>query len=139
MQLNRNLHLCITGMRVALGLIFLWFGLLKLFGASPVQKFVASTTPLLGSGMGWILLGVFEVILGVGLIFKIAPKILSIALILHMVGTFSTFFTAPTLMFRGYPWLLTFEGEFVVKNLVLAVGALIVLFAAKNHKEEDPV
>ena len=76
MRLDRNLHWCIIGMRIALGVIFLWFGLLKLFGTSPVQEFVKITTPILGSGTGWTLLGIFEVILGLGLIFKIAPKIL---------------------------------------------------------------
>ncbi len=125
-------------MRIALGIIFLWFGLLKLFGESPVHDFVKTTTPFLGSGLGWQVLGIFEVALGAGLIIKFFPRILLSALILHMVGTFTTFFTAPEMMFRTYPWLLTLEGEFVVKNLVLAMGGLIVLSATPHlpHHEE---
>lgn len=121
-------------MRIVLGIIFFWFGALKIFGVSPVQDFVKITTPVLGSGAGWLALGVFEVVLGLGLIFKIAPRFLIWALVLHMIGTFSTFFTAPELMFQDWPWLLTFEGEFVVKNLVLAIGGLVVLAEGKRQE-----
>jgi hypothetical protein len=46
---------------------------------------------------------------------------------LQMVGTFLTFLVLPEVTFRdGNPVLLTVEGEFVVKNLVLISAALVV-------------
>jgi uncharacterized membrane protein YkgB len=45
----------------------------------------------------------------------------------QMVGTFPTFLILPNVTFRhGNPLLLTVEGEFVVKNLVLIAAALVV-------------
>jgi uncharacterized membrane protein YkgB len=46
---------------------------------------------------------------------------------LQMIGTFLTFLILPDVTFRGgNPLLLTVEGEFVVKNLVLISAALVV-------------
>jgi uncharacterized membrane protein YkgB len=47
--------------------------------------------------------------------------------VLHLLGTLSVFFLAPEIMFQPYFPLLTFDGEFVFKNLVLAFAALVVL------------
>ena len=45
----------------------------------------------------------------------------------QMVGTFLTFFVLPEVTFRdGNLLLLTVEGEFVVKNLVLISAAMVV-------------
>jgi hypothetical protein len=45
----------------------------------------------------------------------------------QMVGTFLTFLILPNVVFQhGNPLLLTVEGEFVVKNLVLIAAGLVV-------------
>jgi putative oxidoreductase len=48
----------------------------------------------------------------------------------HLTGTFLVLVTQPQVAFQdGNPLLLTTEGEFVVKNLVLIAGALLVAAA----------
>ena len=48
----------------------------------------------------------------------------------HLFGTFLVLVTQPHVAFQdGNPFLLTTEGEFVVKNLVLIAGTLLVAAA----------
>jgi hypothetical protein len=50
-----------------------------------------------------------------------------LALAAHLTGTFLTFVMAPGLTMRhGDPFLLTADGEFVLKNLVLISAAILL-------------
>lgn len=72
-------------------------------------------------------LGAFEIVVGALLI---ANRFLRLALALfaaQMLGTFSVLLLLPTVAFQdGNPFLLTVEGEFVVKNLVLIAAGMVV-------------
>ena len=71
--------------------------------------------------------------IGVAVICNIFPKITHAILILHLLGTFSVLVTAPRLMFDPYFPMLTLAGEFVIKNLVLATGGIVVILYHMHH------
>ena len=56
--------------RVSLAIVFVWFGLLKIIGHSPVTDLVAQTMQWLHAPTGLLilLLGILEMVLGVGLL-----------------------------------------------------------------------
>jgi uncharacterized membrane protein YkgB len=114
-------------LRISLGVVFVWFGLLKVFGESPVSDLVAKTIYWFDPDVVVPLLGVFEVFVGACLI---AGKLMRVALpllILQMAGTFLVLVMHPDVAFQdGNPLLLTVEGEFVIKNLVLLSAALVI-------------
>ena len=117
----------IPALRLALGLIFLWFGALKLFGASPVMKILEHTYWFLPVRSFAVVIGVWEVLIGVGLLFKRALRCAVALLCLHLAGTFLALLLAPVLFFQdGNLLRLTVEGEFVVKNMVLMAAALVI-------------
>lgn len=113
--------------RVSVGVVFVWFGLLKVLDVSPVADLVAKTVYWFDDGFVVLALGLFETFVGVCLI---TGRLLRVALLLfaaQMVGTFLVFVVVPDVAFRdGNPFLLTVEGEFVVKNLVLLSAGLVV-------------
>lgn len=114
-------------LRLSLGIVFVWFGLLKVFEVSPVAGFVARTVYWVDPSFFVPALGVFEVTLGVLLLLGRMMRLTLLLLVLQMVGTFLTFFILPNVTFQhGNPLLLTVEGEFVVKNLVVISAALVV-------------
>jgi len=114
-------------LRVSLGLVFVWFGALKVFDVSPVADLVARTVYWVNPDLFVTVLGFFEVFVGVMLLFGLALRLTLALFTLQMVGTFVTFLVLPEVTFRhGNPLLLTVEGEFVVKNLVLISAALVV-------------
>ena len=114
-------------LRVSLGVLFVWFGLLKILEVSPVSQLVAKTVYWVDPDVIVPLLGVFEVTVGVLLLFGRALRLTLLLFLVQMVGTFLTFVVLPDVTFRdGNPLLLTVEGEFVVKNLVLISAAMVV-------------
>jgi uncharacterized membrane protein YkgB len=124
---NRLHKVSIVGLRIAIGAIFLWFGMLKLTGHNPVFDILNGIFPFLAAGIGIQLLGAFEALLGLGLLFNVFPLFVNVVLIGHLTVTFLTFFTTPELMFDPHFPVLTMEGEFVFKNIVLILGGLVVL------------
>lgn len=124
-------------LRTSLALVFMWFGVLKLTGDSPVLALVSATIPWVDSYRLMHLLGAVEVLLAVGLLLGRAQRLLLLVLAVHLSGTFLTFVMAPQLMIQhGKPLILTADGEFVLKNLVLISAAL--LLAARAHADTWP-
>jgi putative oxidoreductase len=114
----------IPALRVGLGLVFLWFGVLKLLGSSPIAAMVRQSYPFLPF---FVALGGWEVLIGCGLICKRALRSTLVLLLLHMTGTLIALGQAPSLFFlKGNPLLLTMEGEFVMKNVVLITASLVI-------------
>lgn len=117
----------IPALRVSLGIVFIWFGALKVFDVTPVADLVASTVYWFDAD--WVVpaLGVFEIAVGLGLLFKVALRLVLAAFALQMVGTFLVLIVLPEVAFEdGNPLLLTVEGEFVIKNLVLLTAGMVV-------------
>jgi putative oxidoreductase len=126
----------LTALRVLLGLLFVWFGGLKIIGRSPVAALVSRTLPFADPHLVLLVLGTAEVTLGLLLLSGLFVRIALPALAMHLAGTFATFVVAPSLMFRdGDPLLLTANGEFVAKNLVLITGTLVLIAHTSRSNE----
>jgi uncharacterized membrane protein YphA (DoxX/SURF4 family) len=115
-----------TALRLALAVVFVWFGALKVAGVSPVHDLIASTLPFLDPNVAVPALGGVEVAIGLALALGRLPRLTLLVMIGHLAGTFLTFVTAAHLMWAG-PLQLTSDGEFVVKNLVLITAALLLI------------
>jgi uncharacterized membrane protein YkgB len=114
-------------LRVALGVVFVWFGALKLWRISPVAELVARTVYWVDPDWFVPALGVVEVIIGLGLLFGIGLRLILLVFAGQMIGTALVFVVLPEVAFqRGNPFLLTVEGEFVVKNIVLIAAGMVV-------------
>ena len=113
-------------LRISLGVVFLWFGLLKIMDVSPVAELVSNTYYFFPAREFLLVLGIWEMIIGLGLIFKIAIRATIGLLLLQMSGTFLSFFLAPEIFFNGNLFFLTTEGEFVIKNIVLVSAGIVI-------------
>lgn len=118
----------VTALRLSLALIFVWFGFLKVAGFNPVFDLVVNSIfPFFASGAGLLILGLIEVAIGI-LLFSNKWRMLTHAIVfLHLLGTFSTILFGWHVIFDPKFPILTLSGEFVVKNLVLAISGLMIL------------
>jgi uncharacterized membrane protein YphA (DoxX/SURF4 family) len=115
-------------LRISLGLIFLWFGILKFTPVSPVAKLVADTVPFVPAKLLVPTLAALEVLLGLGLLIGRWTTAVVAVMVAHLSGTFLVLVVQPAVAFQdGNPLELTMTGEFVVKNLVLITAALVLL------------
>lgn len=117
----------IPTLRVSLAIVFIWFGALKVFDVTPVTDLVARTVYWFDPEWVVPVLGAFEILVGVGLLFRIALRAVLALFAAQMIGTFLVLVLLPEVSFQdGNPLLLTVEGEFVVKNLVLLSAGMVV-------------
>jgi len=127
MVIPRLRRVAVPMLRISLGVVFVWFGALKVFDVSPVSDLVGSTVYWVDPDRFVPALGVFEMVVGLLLLLGRALRFTLLLFVAQMVGTFITFLVLPEVTFQdGNPLLLTVEGEFVVKNLVLISAALVV-------------
>jgi uncharacterized membrane protein YphA (DoxX/SURF4 family) len=117
----------ITLLRVALAVVFIWFGVLKVIGESPVEDLVTDTVYWVDADFFIIFLGIWEIAIGVGLLLGVALRIVLLLFFAQMLGTFLTVLIHPGRLFEdGNPLLLTVTGEFIVKNLVLIAAGIVI-------------
>jgi putative oxidoreductase len=126
----------LTILRMLLGVLFLWFGGLKVAGVSPVEGMVSGTLPWLNPSVAVIGLGGVEVLLGLGLVSGVLLRAVLPIVVAHLAGTFLAFVMLPGLMLRdNNALLLTETGEFVVKNLVLLSATLVLMTHGKGSQD----
>lgn len=113
-----------TLIRYSLVIVYIWFGALKVLGASPVQNLVQWTYPSFPEPMFMIVLGAWEIVVGLLLLYKKTLRLGLILMWLQMGGIFFGVILSPTYYFQNMNLLLlSANGEFVVKNLTLLAAS----------------
>lgn len=122
----------VPSLRIGMGIVFLWFGALKLFpGASPAADLAARTVETLSFGIvapaiAVPLLGAWEVAIGIGLLTGWFLRATLLLLALQMVGAMSPLILFPAETFDGSPLMPTLEGQYIIKNVVLIAAAMVI-------------
>ncbi len=121
-------------LRISLGLIFFWFGILKFFpGLSSAESIAARTITILTFSiipgrLAVLLLAIWECVIGIGLLIGRGMRLTLLLLFVQMLGTITPLFIFPGETFVIAPWVPTLEGQYIIKNIVL-ISAGIVLGA----------
>lgn len=124
---NWMAHTGITVLRIGLGIVFFWFGLLKFFpGLSPAEGLVRNTVYFIDPNIFLPILAGWETLIGLGLITNKFMRLTLLLLFLQMPGTAMPLLILPDVVWTVFPYGLTLEGQYIVKNLVL-IGAGLVL------------
>ena len=119
-------------LRVALGVVFLWFGALKFFpGLSPAQDLAARTIEALSFGVvppsvSLPVLAAWEVAIGLGLLIGRWMRAILLLLFVQMVGTITPLVLFPTETWTVFPIAPTLEGQYIIKNVVLVAAAIVL-------------
>ena len=118
--------------RLALGIVFLWFGIIKLGpGWSPATDLAARTIDRLTFGLvqpelGIPILAVWESLIGIGLLTGKFLRTTLLLLFVQMPGTMTPLLLFPAETFQAFPHAPTLEGQYIVKNIVLVGAAIMV-------------
>lgn len=113
-------------LRFSLGIIFIWFGGLKIVGISPAADLVAMTVYFLPPDLFIPILGWWEVAIGVSLLVKPLIRVGIFLLFLQMPGTMLPIVLLPDVVFTQFPFGLTLEGQYIIKNLVLFSATIVI-------------
>jgi len=114
-------------LRISLGIVFLWFGLLKFFkGLSPAEDLVRNTVYFVDPDIFIHILAAWESLIGIGLITGKFLRVTILLLFLQMPGTALPLLILPEKVWTVFPYGLTLEGQYIVKNLVLIGAGLVI-------------
>lgn len=125
-------RLAVPALRVALGIVFFWFGVLKFFpNLSPAETLAARTIERLTfgvvqAGVALPVLAAWESVIGLGLIVGRGLRPILLLLAVQMLGTFTPLFLFPEETFTAFPFAPTLEGQYIIKNIVLIGAAMAV-------------
>jgi len=127
-------------LRISVGVVFFWFGVLKFFpNLSPAQELAADTTSVLTFGMvspavSLPVLAAWESVIGLGLILGVFTRTVLLLLFVQMLGTISPMFIFPEKVFTHIPYAPTMEGQYIIKNLVLISAAVVIGATVRGGK-----
>jgi len=117
----------LTILRIALGIVYFWFGALKLSPTlSPAENLVRHTMYFVNPAFFIPFLATWEMLIGLGLIIGAFMRITLILLFTQMLGTLLPFLILPHECFTVFPYGLSLEGQYIVKNLVLVSAGMVL-------------
>lgn len=123
-------------LRVSLAIVFVWFGALKLFDMSPADDLVRATVYWMPFEVFFPILGAWEVLIGAFLLYRPTIRLAILLLLLQMPGTALPLVLLPEVTFTSFPFGLTLEGQYIIKNLTLVAAAMVVGGTARVRSSE---
>jgi putative oxidoreductase len=122
-------------LRVAVGAVFLGFGVLKFFpGVSPAESLVMATTDKLTLGLvpghaALVVIATLECFIGVCMLVGRWMRLAIWLLALQFVGILSPLVLLPARLFGGPYHAPTLEGQYVLKDVILVAAGMVIAAA----------
>jgi len=116
----------------SLGIVYLWFGLLKLLpGHSPLQDLVGRTVLVMTFGLvpptvSIPVLAFWECLIGLGFLSGPARRLTLVLFFVQMPGTLTPMLFFPHETFIRFPYEPSLEGQYIIKNLVLISAGIVI-------------
>jgi len=119
-------------LRIAVGGVFLGFGVLKYFpGVSPAENLANATTDLLTlglvpGGVSIVVIATLECFIGVSLISGRWMRLAIWLLALELAGILAPLALLPDRLFAGPHGAPTLEGQYVLKDVILVAAGMVI-------------
>lgn len=124
--------------RIALFVIYFWFGLLKVIGFSPasplVEELLKKTLPFLTTTQFIFYFGWVEMLIGLLFLIPKFSRAVIFILGLHLITTAGPLILLPQITWQT--WLIpTMEGQYIIKNLLIIALAMGIASQIKPWKK----
>ena len=113
-------------MRIYLSIVYICFVGLKIILISPAGDLGEETVFWFKPEIFIPVLGLCEVLIGLGLLIKRLVPLTILLLLLHMIATIFPLFLLTDACFDNFPYRPALVGQYIIKNLVLVAGALVI-------------
>jgi len=126
---------------ISMGLVFVWFGGLKLAGMSPAEPLIRDTLdflPVTWVNLLILLLALWEVAIGIGFLSGKAKRLVLGMLLLQMAGAMSPLILAPERLWAVFPFVWTLEGQYVFKDIILISAGLVIGATHRRGSAQHP-
>lgn len=120
--------------RNSLGILFIWFGLLKPLGHKTTTSILAHTVYWGDPDTVVLALGWWEVAIGVCLLIRPLVRIAILLLVIRLPGVLLAFILKPEVCFYAFPFAPTPEGQYLIKDLVVFIATLAIAGGLRDEK-----
>ena len=115
--------------RIAIFVVYFWFGFLKLLDASPatplVQALFEKTIHFMPFTTFYTSFAIFEVVIGLLFLMRGLERLAILLISLHLIATI-----LPLIFLSHIAWqaflVPTLEGQYIIKNVLIAASAVVV-------------
>lgn len=125
--------------RLAIGTVFLWFGLLKVLGFKSATSIIAETVYVGTPDTTARLLGVWEVAIGLCLVVHPLVRIGVALLALRLPGTLLALAIKADVCWTDTPFVPTIQGQYLIKDAILISAAMIIGGTVRSEHREAGV
>lgn len=125
--------------RLSLGVLFIWFGLLKPFGAKTTTSLLAHTIYFFPPEFLLPILGWWEVAIGICLIYSPLVRFSIILQLIRIPGTILAFFMHPDVCFVHIPFVPSPEGQYLIKDIVILFAGIAIagtMYSKQNSTQD---
>ncbi len=120
--------------RIAIFIVFFWFGALKILGLSPAgplaEALTERTVGLEYFDVLYTFLSVIECLIGILFLFPRAIRIVFPLLLVHMAVVCSPLLLVSDLVWTSW-FVPTLEGQYIIKNIIIVALAIALAAATK--------
>ena len=121
--------------RIALFIIYAWFGILKLIGKSPASELIKAlhhkVIPGIPFHQFFIAFALFEVIIGILFLFPKFAKIAYALFAVHITMAILPLFLLPSFTWQSF-LIPTIEGQYIIKNIAL-ISVVVFLSSQRRY------
>lgn len=127
-------RIALPAARIAIFIVFFWFGFLKLIGLSPADalalELVEKTIGMSYFPTLFFILSLFECLIGVLFLIPRLTRLAIPLLFIHMAMVCSPLVLLPHTVW-SLPFVPTLEGQYIIKNCVIIAAAIGIAAATK--------
>lgn len=115
--------------RIALFVVFFWFGLIKLTGMSPAGELAqALTAKTIGTeyfDVMFMIISILECVIGILFLIPRAARLVIPLLFIHMLVVCAPLLLVPEMTWQAF-LVPTLEGQYIIKNIIVVALAFAV-------------
>jgi len=115
--------------RMAIFVVYFWFGLLKLLDLSPatplIQSLFYKTINFMQFPIFYGIFSIFEIVIGVFFLLKGWERLAIFLLLLHLIMIALPLILLPEITWQSF-LVPTLEGQYIIKNILIAAIAVVI-------------
>ena len=112
--------------RFSIAILFIWFGLLKPFGLETTTSLIAHTIYFGDPETMVKILGWWEVSIGLTLMVRKLVRVAFALIVIRLPFILVAFFLMHDVCFVHFPFALTLEGQYLIKDLTLFAATIAI-------------
>jgi uncharacterized membrane protein YphA (DoxX/SURF4 family) len=130
-RIDRRIEACLyrlghTTHGATLGIVFIWFGLLKVFEIKTATSILAQTIYFGDPDLMVRILGGWEIAIGICLIFHKLLRLALLLLAIRLPGTVLALVFKSDVCFEVAPWIPSIQGQYIIKDFMLFSAAAVM-------------